>query len=253
MKERQAEYLQAMGIDLYILRQSDASIYSAVADEAKSFSNGEAKVEAEQSVDTTLAAAVEVPLEPPELDVQPRPDAPPESVESGPELESVQKNLAEEEADIQSAPLHFLWQQQGRYLFLSAQLQQPSPQESNLLDAIVASISSSTNSERGEGRWPLAENQKTTETETSEFLGSFVNGRSELCGTEIILVLFGVQSVRQFPEIEGNSEELLGKTLPSEGKIEEFRPVPSLADMLGNPALKSVTWQSIRDLKVSSS
>lgn len=256
MQKRQAEYLQAMGVDLYIHRDS-----AVVSDELESAPKSElvesAALEQPIAVEQVEARQpkIEVAVEPiqpasqsAELDSKPIPkkSAMDEVVKA-----DASKDTEREPQGLTSVPLNFLWQQQGRYLFLSAQERQPSQQESKLLDAIVRSISPSAYSESGEGKWPLTESQPTTETETREFLNSFVHGRSELCGTEVVLILFGEKSQKQFGEIDGNFENLLGKLVENEGKVCEFRIVHSLQTMLEEPQSKALTWQAIQDLRAS--
>ena len=256
MQKQQAEYLQAMGVDLYVHRHS-----AVVADEIGLVQ--EEELVQNEALEQSFAPE---PVEAPESKIEVASEAiQPSSDQVELDRRSVQQKAAMEKvvgvevaidepqkpAGLKSVPLNFLWQQQGRYLFLSAQEGQPNQQESKLLDAIVRSISPSAYSESGEGKWPLTESQPTTETEIREFLNSFVQGRSELCGTEVVLVLFGEKSQKQFTELEGDFEDLLGKVIENEGKVCEFRVVHSLQTMLEEPQSKVLTWQAIRDLRPS--
>jgi hypothetical protein len=259
-KQRQAEYLQAMGVDLYVHRQSAEAAINVelravdeprAVDPLKAVDKLKAVENTEEAIESGAESPVQTEVKDSAVEQISEPAVAVELEQTGADTPEPEKAAAEQPSS-NSKPLHFLWQQQGRYLFLSAQTHKASPQEAQLLDAIVRSIASSNSSERGEGKWPLTDSQQSSDAETQEFLRSFVEGRSELCGTEIVLVLFGEQSFRQFSEVEGDFAALLGKTLSSEGKIEEMRPVPELAEMLVQPQLKSLTWQSIRDLKISS-
>ena len=224
-----------MGVDLYVHRHAVVAAEVLESDEieqqsAQQITTGPAQIESVK-VATQTEESQAAPEETSETDIQ---------------QQRVEASASDSEK-ITLPPLHFLWQQSGSCLFLSAQRDQHNIQQSKLLESIVLSVTNSV-AEKGEGKWPLTDSQQTTEIEAREFLNSFVQGRSEQSGSHVTLVLFGEESKKQFSDLKAEYQELLGKNLPGSGVIQEFRLTPSLADMLDQPQLKAVTWQTIRDL-----
>lgn len=248
MQERQAEYLQALGVDVYVRRQpaaiaSEAPLVSLDPTQARQSALSTEPDNAPAQKTTEVPPQIEIAAEVPDL-------APVEQTNSVIEPASLPDGAGQgQKAALLDSPLHFIWQQQGRYLFLSLQEATPENREARLLDAVVRSISASAYSERGQGKWPLSDSQQTSREETRNFLASFIQGRSELCGTDIILLLFGKASLKHFPEIKDDFEALLGQKLPTQQSgIEELRVLPGLAQMLQAPELKVLAWQAIKDL-----
>ena len=227
-----------MGVDIYVQRPA-----SDMGADALGFESEFITEDAEEAPSSSEMVAKSSPLKSEDI------------LKAEPEVEVAEQQvkgdslLEEEPADIGIAiePLHFLWQQTDSSLMLSVQIDQPTDQHARLLQAIAASLRPS-DLQGGSGKWPLTDAQKTTEIETQQFLSSFVQGRSEQTGSGLNLILFGEQSLSQFPNLEGGYQQLIGKVLPGVGKISEFRLVPSLEDMLADPKSKSLTWQNIRDL-----
>ncbi|MBT5330392.1 MAG: hypothetical protein HOL48_01260 [Porticoccaceae bacterium] len=237
-QKHQSEYLRAMGVDIYVQRPA-----SDMEADALGFESEVITEDAEEAPSSSEMVAKSSPLKSEDIL-----KAEPEVEVAGQQVKD-DSLLEEEPADIGIAiePLHFLWQQTDSSLMLSVQIDQPTDQHARLLQAIAASLRPS-NLQGGSGKWPLTDAQKTTEIETQQFLSSFVQGRSEQTGSGLKLILFGEQSLSQFPNLEGGYQQLIGKVLPGVGKISEFRLVPSLEDMLADPKSKSLTWQNIRDL-----
>lgn len=265
MQNSRADYLKAMGVDIYVHRQSvslDATDLEDSTDNKESLSveikgveNKSTEVKSTE-IRTVKSVAPSIPVTPILVDdlLDNKEDL--EALDSIETITSDQANKAEpvSESQQQSAPLYFLWQQSGSSLFLSAQSARPDKRHAQLLDAIARSIGASE-VHRGEGKWPLIDSGLTSELETREFLTSFVQGRSSTSNSDpdsstgLTLVLLGEESAQHFI-FDKDFEEVLGSKIARQGVIREIRPVPSLDDMLSKPQLKSVTWQSICDLKV---
>lgn len=242
-QKRQTEYLRAMGVDLYVQRPA-SDLVSDTVDFESIVGNGESGV-APQPTQSEHKAKTS-PLKPEDLL-----ESKLEADEAAGELkQDIQPEPSQEEpleSEVAVEPLHFLWQQTDSSLMLSVQLDQPTDQQTRLLQAVARSLNPSK-LQGGSGKWPLTDAQKTTEKETQQFLSSFVQGRSEQTGAELKLILFGKESQRQFPALDGDFQKLVGKILPGDARVSEFRLVPSLEDMLAEPRTKSLTWHSIRDL-----
>jgi hypothetical protein len=252
VQRRQAEYLQAMGVDLYVHRDSAASKNDIATEPPEEAVHTQKTVELVRAfdADTETQATVETNLES-AAELAQTAESPKDEIATPIEQKPEVAPTPEAEIEIENisvSPLHFLWQQCGSNLFLSAQKDQHNGQQVKLLESIVHSVASSS-VEKGEGKWPLTDAQPTTKTETQEFLTSFVQGRSEQSDGDITLILFGKESTAQFCEIEGEFGTLVGQKLPAQGQVAHYRPVHSLAEMLAHPQLKALTWQSIRDLK----
>ena len=262
MNKLRADYLQAMGVDLYVHRsQVDSAQESLSVDTPDEESNKDLDANAKkEAVEPVTLETNKVPRIETELDSDSKePDSQqpvpqklaPEEKESVTEKSPESESTSITETSIPAEPLYFLWHQVGELLFLTAASQIQTAEETKLLGAIIGSLSRTEKVERGTGNWPLVGSQPSSENEAQDFLASFVAGRGEQCDGAMTLILFGQESQKQFVEIEGVFEDILGSKIPSQTDLKEFRLVPALADMLDKPYLKSIAWQSLRDLRIS--
>jgi hypothetical protein len=245
MNKLRADYLQAMGVDLYVHRlQVDSAQESSSVDTPEAELNKDVDEGGEQeTVDPISLEAKKVAEKEISAGPDPKKSAPKEKVsitETSPEPPSEPLKSSSKPA----VPLYCLWHQVGELLFLTAASHKQTAEETKLLGAIIESLSRPEKVERGTGGL-----QPTNENEAQEFLASFVAGRGEHCEGSIILILFGQESQKQFVEIEGDFEDILGSKISSQTDLKEFRLIPALADMLDKPYLKSIAWQSLRDLR----
>ncbi|GEM_PF-1996791 len=264
MNKLRAEYLQAMGVDLYVHRsqldsdQESSSVENAEEGRLEDKVEDRVEIRTDKAAESTgTKAKLEMPAEAVEVPGADVAEGSAPSVLTQEESSAVSESSSEESivpAKIAlplAEPLYFLWHQVGELLFLTAASQQQSTEEAKLLGAIIGSLSRSEKLERGTGNWPLVGSEPTSQNEAQDFLASFVAGRGELCGSAMTLVLFGEESKNQFTEIKGDFEDILGSKIPSQSELKEYRLVPSLADMLNKPYIKSIAWQSLRDLRTS--
>lgn len=266
MNKLRAGYLQAMGIDLYVQRsQADSAqeLLSSAGNpdeelDKSADKNAHKEVVEEAILETEEAPVIEISARTSFKEPDSQEPAPEEKVsisETSPESPSAALDSAIEPASELASPpaepLYFLWHQVGELLFLTAASQKQTAEQTKLLGAIVGSLSRTEKVERGTGNWPLVGSQPSSANEAQDFLASFVAGRGEQFGGAMTLVLFGEESQKQFVEIEGKFEDILGSKIPSQSDLKEFRLVPALAEMLEKPYLKSIAWQSLRDLRSS--
>ena len=261
MNKHQEEYLKAMGVDLYVPRSAvlpDSSNTEIISPQITDSAITSAELEPsvlEEGVNPNSAFEVSKPLSE-KADIsfkaEDRPGVQKESSDSPatPEQETpsnTEANLAE--------PLYFLWRQVGNILFLAINAEAQSMAENKLLSSIVIALARPEKVESGTGTWPLEGTSLSSVGEAQQFLQSFIEGRSEVVGQDMTLALLGEHGQAFFPEIEGDFDELIGLKIPTEAKansnikIKEFRILPSLANMLDKPYLKSLAWQSIKDLR----
>ena len=284
MTEEYSEYLQAMGVDIYVPRYA-----SELAESKKDLKTVQdfAVINASNRKDNKLVSE-SIPADPDEGRTRLTEfftSAPESEVPESEEIIALDPDVLGEKTDhspvnrentevIEKAseknpvpgpvdesspaePLYFLWQQVGEVLFLTTGVHRQSAEENKLMAAIVMALGRNERVEKGTGNWPLVGSVPGNKAESQNFLSSFVDGRAQISEGILKLVLFGEKSRNQFPQIQGGYNELLGSVISAEAtsspssKLNEYRILPALEDMLEKPYLKSLAWQSIKDLRES--
>lgn len=241
-----AEYLKLMGVDLYVSRSTSSSAmlsdhsHEVPAKEAYTPKNVlvEPILDSINAENTPQPEALNTEQEIHDLsqarkgriDINADAIEIPEIAESS---EIVETSEITEADNIE--PIYFLWQQVGSTLFISLSFEQQDNAENKLLSAILSSLGSVEKVDQGRGNWPFESRARGTQSDAEHFLASFVDGRSELLGDKLCLVVLGGMTQKFFPETTES--------------LKEIRVLPALIDMLKDASLKPIAWRSIMDLR----
>ena len=235
-----------MGVDLYVSRSAPQSALISepvieVAVESHQIPpivSVESITEVVSKSETAPKAKVEEPLQAERLNSEQEAQPASQQLNDSEDTTEAATEVAIESAKADEPsidPIYFIWQQAGSRLFLSASFEKQGTAETKLLEAIVRSLGDVGKADKGSGNWPLENSARSTQSEAEHFLTSFVDGRAELLGEKIQLVVLGELAQKLFPEVTGS--------------FVEIRILPALKDMLSDTSLKPLAWRKIMDLR----